>query len=600
MSESIAKKRRQHFDVPGDLNVGGTLTGVDYFMVNAIGSDGSVDKLLQGTESNRPANGNAGVWYFATDTQKLYRDTGSAWEMILTLNHQEMNGSGNYNHTEIDTHIDSVSNPHSVTAKQVPIEDTGANFDATDLENALLEEYTERVAHMNDTNNPHVVTTEQINALNLSGGTMTGQIVLPRDPSISMEAATKQYVDSMQQGLDVKESVRVATSSTEHNIDIDKAPLQIDGVTLSVGNRVLVKDNAFSSNSGEVDADANATRNGIYKVDSLLDLDSDGTDDAVKLVRTLDADQDDEVTAGLFTFVAEGTEYGNMGFVMVSDDPVTIGTHDVNFSQFSGAGQVIAGDGMYKDGNELGVTDSGITDAKIGQRTVSDDFVPAADTENLTNTLNAIVNRIKTLAGTTDWKTDPTTSINAIDEAPEAPANLTLSEVGSTVNVQFDLPSVRENISEYEIWRSVGDETDYNLVDTVRDGEIAGAETTYTFVDDSYEANTTIYYKVMSNHSGVRSATITDFITPVNTIADPTNLKVIADIHNYKVEYDVPEDRRLDSVIVKVDQASDTVSLDYANATQVYQGTSDNFTYEIPESDKDLYHKFWVESVTRS
>ena len=156
------------------------------------------------------------------------------------------------------------------------------------------------------------------------------------DPTATQDAATKGYVDAVKQALDIKDSVRVATTA---NITIATALNvgdTIDGVTLADGDRVLVKDQSTAS------------ENGIYIAGS-------------NPVRSADANTSSEVTSGMFCFVEEGTVGGDNGFVLTTNDTITLDTTDLTFVQFSGAGQVIAGDALSKSGNTLNVNDDNIT-----------------------------------------------------------------------------------------------------------------------------------------------------------------------------------------------------------------------------------------------
>jgi len=135
--------------------------------------------------------------------------------------------------------------------------------------------------------------------------------------------ATKQYVDAIKTGLDVKDSVRVATTA---NITISSALNNgdsIDGVTLADGDRVLVKNQSIGS------------QNGIYVVGS-------------SPARSTDMDDDVEVTGGTFVFVEEGTANADNGYVISTDGTITVGSTAFTWTQFSGAGQITAGNGLVK------------------------------------------------------------------------------------------------------------------------------------------------------------------------------------------------------------------------------------------------------------
>ena len=157
----------------------------------------------------------------------------------------------------------------------------------------------------------------------------------------------KSYVDAVANGLDVKASVRVATtanlSGTYNNGNGtitagSNGAISIDGVTLSVNDRVLVKDQST------------ATQNGFYKVTA---TGSGGA--AFVLTRTPDADAASELTGGAFTFVEEGTANADNGFVLTTNGTPTLGTTNITFEQFSGAGQISAGAGLTKTGNTIDV-----------------------------------------------------------------------------------------------------------------------------------------------------------------------------------------------------------------------------------------------------
>jgi hypothetical protein len=179
----------------------------------------------------------------------------------------------------------------------------------------------------------------------------TGTVTVPSNYSgragfTSDSLANKAYVDSVANGLDVKASVRVATTAnlaatysngagTLTNSG-SQAAIAIDGVTLLVTERVLVKNQTT------------AAQNGFYKVTTV----GNGSTNWV-LTRTPDADAASELTAGAFTFAEEGTLNGDNGYVLSTDGAVTLGTTAITFEQFSGAGQITAGNGLTKSGNTI-------------------------------------------------------------------------------------------------------------------------------------------------------------------------------------------------------------------------------------------------------
>lgn len=164
-----------------------------------------------------------------------------------------------------------------------------------------------------------------------TGSTMTGLLVLSADPSANLGAATKQYVDSVAQGLDVKESCVAATTAS---ITLTNEQT-IDGVSCVDGDRILVKDQGSGSPHAA---------NGIYICKDLA-----------AWVRSDDADTDAEVTSGMFTFIEEGTVNGDTGWVLTTNDPITVGTTAIEFTQFSGAGTYTNGAGLLLSGSEFAV-----------------------------------------------------------------------------------------------------------------------------------------------------------------------------------------------------------------------------------------------------
>lgn len=211
--------------------------------------------------------------------------------------------------------------------------------------------------------------TQSSSSISVTGGSLSGvSITGLAAPSADGDAAPKSYVDSVASGLDVKKSVRVAVAGpigsanfTYNNgssgvgatitSNVNEAIGNIDGVGVQVGDRVLL---------GNV-AGAADLKVGIYTV---TDAGSGST--PWILTRTTDFDTAAEVTAGAFTFVEEGTTLADSGFVLATNGAIVMGTTAMQFAQFSGAGQITAGNGLTKTGNTLDVN------AGVGIEIVSD------------------------------------------------------------------------------------------------------------------------------------------------------------------------------------------------------------------------------------
>ena len=175
----------------------------------------------------------------------------------------------------------------------------------------------------------------------------TGTVKVPsgyddRSGQDSLTLVTKGYVDAVKQSLDIKDSVHVASTAnvslTAGSSDLEAGDT-IDGVTLVAGDRVLLKNQSTAS------------ENGIY-----VAVASGGTP-----ARSDDANASAEVTSGMFVWVEEGTSNGDQGYVLTTNNVITLNTTDLTFTQFSGAGQITAGDGLTKSGNTINVVPDNVT-----------------------------------------------------------------------------------------------------------------------------------------------------------------------------------------------------------------------------------------------
>lgn len=171
------------------------------------------------------------------------------------------------------------------------------------------------------------------------------------NPVSDQDAANKLYVDTVAQGLDLKESVKAAStqgldSSYSNGVltSLFNQILVIDDVTIQLNDRVLLKNQS------------NPVYNGIYYMSQVGDVSTPW-----KLTRAVDFNTSDKISPGAFMFVEGGTVSADSGYVLITNDPIILDSTNLVFSQFSGVGQIIAGDGLTKTGNQIDVDVDDVT-----------------------------------------------------------------------------------------------------------------------------------------------------------------------------------------------------------------------------------------------
>jgi len=262
----------------------------------------------------RPAAGVSGRMYLSIDTSLTYVDNGTSWVAAGISSLDDLaDGTiyGRVKNTELES--GQVKTIRAVTA-------------ATDISG--------------DTLDTHLNADELHREINDVGTGVTDLLSAQKIHAM---------IQAAQSGLDAKESVVAGTTvplpAVVYNSNVITASANgslpvIDGITLTVGDRLLVKDQVA------------ALQNGIYNVTSI----GDGATKFV-LTRSSDADNDpgSEVTSGMYCFIESGTINANAGWLLTTTDNIILGTTALTFTQFNGAGQLVGGDGITKDGNTFNI-----------------------------------------------------------------------------------------------------------------------------------------------------------------------------------------------------------------------------------------------------
>jgi len=358
----------------GNTTVGGTLgvTGVATFTTHAVFGDSDIIKLGAGTDltlyhdgTNSYITNAEGALKIATETSGIAVTVGHTTSETTVADNLTVAGNA------------AVTGTLGVTGATTVAAITGSGT-ATFNGNVVLGNASD------DTQTTTGTTTHtgiyNIDSLRLDGTTLStpsgnttltldpggsgtvdvnsSRITSVTDPTGAQDAATKSYVDAVKTGLDIKDSVVMATTANL-GYTYSNGSSGVGATLTASGNGVVTIDTVATATTGErvlVKDQSTAFQNGIYQVST-----ASASGATLVLTRTTDTDTAAEFTSGSFTFVEKGSASIDQGFVMTQDAAITMGTTAINWTQFSGAGSFTDGNALTKTGNTLDWTPDGKT-----------------------------------------------------------------------------------------------------------------------------------------------------------------------------------------------------------------------------------------------
>lgn len=349
-------------------------------------------QVTYGLFSARPAAGEAGRLYYATDNYLLYFDDGTTWTQINNFgtvtaqtSYGASSGSGSSTNFARADHTHGTPALTNTTPQALAIDGNGAvgtgsaparedhvhempDFGSVTAQTSFGASSgngsSANVARADHTHGTPVHDNTAHSTINLSAlaaplndvSLASYKITNLAAPVASTDAANKQYVDDVAQGLNIHAASYAATTANLNATYSNgtagvgatltnagtQAAFETDGTTPPINSRILVR------------LQTNTTQNGIYTLTTV----GSGSTNWV-LTRATDFDTAVEIAGGDFTFVDNGTTLANTGWVQV-DEVTTVGTDPIVWQQFSGAGTYTASNGVLLTGtNFTGVVVSG-------------------------------------------------------------------------------------------------------------------------------------------------------------------------------------------------------------------------------------------------
>jgi hypothetical protein len=384
-----------------------------------------------------------------------------------------------------------------------------------------------------------------------------GTVTLNADPTQALEAATKQYVDEIAEGLKVKPAVEIATTAnlvaTYSNgtagvgatltATSNGAFPEIDGVTLTSitpgSNGVLVKNQS------------NPAHNGRYNLTQI----GDGSNPWI-LTRCGLCDQSSEIP-GMYVFVKDGTAGEGTGWVAVVDDPLTfvVGTGYIDFIQFSGAGTYTAGNGLTLSGTQFNIN-TGVTADLSTAQTLTNKTLTSPVVSGLYLSDNEIV-----IEGDPD-----TNETRLVFTNPTADRTITFKDATGTVAFTSDIPTTTDGLTEGSTNLYFTDERAEDAIGAILSDT---ATVDFTYTDNGASAGSIsadVILKASNSYLTSASGLAVDITTlEAKLVADSFTKKASASVGNgTNTSFAVNHNLGTEDVIVQVfdNSTHDTVEVD--------------------------------------
>ena len=414
-------------DSKGRVTAGGSLTSTDIPTILPAQVSGTAAILTSGVTQTFSAGISSPSITSSTVTATTANISGTA--TVSTLNATSVNATvfrvGGINNTSANTPSSLVSRDTSGNAAFAAL--TATSFLGTNVGTAGAPITTAYATTVNAT----TVNATSIAATSISATSMT----VTATATAPTDVTNKSYVDAAVQGLNVHDAVTVVSTTpitgTYTNGSTDSnggtgigatfvfTTQQIDGYTLAAEDRVLLK------NQGDITA-ANAIQNGVYRVSA--------TGATTTLTRATDSNNSlpGQVMPGDFVFVSAGSQYAKSGWVQTNNGTGTtpaksikLGTDQLSFTQFSGAGTYTASNGISIVSGNI-ITGSTASTTSVG--------VASFNNSNFTVSSGAVSGKAITLTAGSGISVS-TTSVNLGDPVTITNAGVTSVNTNNTAQV---------------------------------------------------------------------------------------------------------------------------------------------------------------------